>query len=100
MKVSKAYLGKNVEIQWMDPNSWKGKIELMKVGRQALATWKERGVVIDITDGIVLVSHSTACEPGGDIEKPDELERTAIHEALIERITIYAPTAEQPQEGR
>ena len=100
MKVPKSYLGKLVEIQWADPNSWKGKLELMKVGRAALATWKEYGIVMDITDGVVILSHSTASEPGGDVEKPDELERTAIHEALIERITVYAPTAEQPQEGR
>jgi len=66
----------------------------MKRGRQALATWDEWGVLHDITDGVVIIAHSYAASPGEDT--PDELERTAVPESLIERITVYA---ELPAEG-
>jgi hypothetical protein len=94
VNVPRRLIGKVVSIQWCDPNNARGPIETLKKGRAALATWQEFGTLIDVTDGVVLVAHSFATEPGGD--KPDEVQRTAIHEALIEKVTVYA---ELPAEG-
>lgn len=89
MKVSKSLLGRYVEIQWMDPNYNRADVDTLLKGRGALATWKERGVVYDITDGVVLIAHSESTNAGN--KEPDEIARTAIHEALIESITVYQP---------
>ena len=89
MNVPRRLIGKVVSIQWCDPNNARGPIETLKKGRDALATWLEFGTLHDVTDGIVLIAHSYATEPGG--EKPDEVQRTAIHEALIEKVTVYEP---------
>ena len=91
MNVPKKLIGRLVEVIWKDPNSARGPIEHAKVGRTALATWREFGIVHDITDGVVLVAHSYAASPGDPIEHPDEMERTAIHEDFIEKITVYTP---------
>jgi|SRR6476661_8487436 len=94
INVPRRLIGKVVSIQWCDPNNARGPVETLKKGRAALATWVEFGTLIDVTDGVVLVAHSFATEPGG--EKPDEVQRTAIHEALIEKVIVYA---ELPAEG-
>jgi hypothetical protein len=94
MNVPRRLIGKVVSIQWCDPNNARGPIETLKRGRAALATWTEFGTLHDVTDGVVLIVHSYATEPGG--ERPDECQRTAIHEALIEKVTVYA---ELPTEG-
>jgi len=94
VNVPRRLIGKVVSIQWCDPNNARGPVETLKKGRAALATWVEFGTLIDVTDGVVLVAHSFATEPGG--EKPDEVQRTAIHEALIEKVIVYA---ELPAEG-
>lgn len=91
INVPRRLIGKVVSIQWCDPNNARGPIENMKKGRQALATWIEFGTLHDVTDGVVLVAHSYATEPGG--EKPDEVQRTAIHEALIEKVIVYEPVS-------
>ena len=96
MNVPRRLIGKLVEIQWMDPNSARGPLATMVKGRAALASWREYGVIHDVTDGVVLIVHSYASQPGEPLERPDEGERTAIHEALIERVIVYA---ELPAEG-
>lgn len=100
MNVSKKLIGQLVEIHWKDPNSARGPILHAKVGRDALATWRESGWIHDITDGVVLLAHSYAAGPGDPIDKPDEMERTAIHEDFIEKIVLYKqeipPMAERP----
>ena len=94
MNIPKRLIGQLVEITWKDPNSARGPILHAKVGREALATWREYGVVHDITDGVVLLAHSYASGPGEPIDKPDEMERTAIHEDFIEKLVVYK--AENP----
>lgn len=94
MKIGRQYLGKVVEIQWCDPNFDRVDVnDSMLKGRAALATWKEYGVVHDVTDGVVLIVHSAASMPGRAPGETDEVGRTAVHEALIEKVTVYAPTA-------
>lgn len=93
MRVGKQYLGKFVAVQWMDPNFERVDFDSVTKGRAALATWVEYGVVHDISDGVVLIVHSAASGAGQPPppERTDELARTAVHEALIEKITVYEP---------
>lgn len=97
MKVGRSYVGKYVQVQWMDPCFNKVSILESPVGRAALATWIERGVVVDITDGIVKIEHSLAAHAGKPVTEPDEHAYTPIPEALIESIVVYEPVKyEQP----
>ena len=91
MNVPKRLIGQLVEVHWKDPNSARGPIQHAKVGREALATWREFGIIHDITDGVVLIAHSYASSPGDPIDRPDEMERTAIHEDFIEKLVVYTP---------
>lgn len=93
MKVGRQYLGKYVEMVWRDPGEARvNHAELGEPkGRGCLASWRERGVIVDVTDGIVVVEHSHAT--GAPLLKqPDESVRTFVPEDLVESITIYEPT--------
>ena len=87
MNVPKRLIGRVVSIQWADPNNARGDIETMKKGRAALATWTEFGTLHDITDGVVIIAHSYAAQPGTMV--PDEIQRTAVPEDLIEKVTVF-----------
>lgn len=91
MRVGKQYLGKFVAVRWMDPNYDRVDSDKLKKGREALATWVEYGVIHDITDGVVLIAHSMSSAAGEPPppENTDEIARTAVHESLIEKITVY-----------
>lgn len=89
MKVPKAYLGRVVSLQWMDPTFTRVELPSPLKGREALSTWLEYGMIDDITDGVVRIVHSSARKCGSD--ETDELAFTGIPEALIERITLYEP---------
>lgn len=95
MKITRAYVGKVVEVQWRDPNFRRCEQHEVIKGLDALATWREFGVVHDVTDGVVQVVHSAARNVGSKPGEPDdELAYTSIHEALIERITVFQPVTE------
>lgn len=89
MKVNRRLLGKVVEIEWMDPCCARVPTAHALTGRAALATWREFGVVDDITDGVVVIVHSAGREPGASAT--DEVQRTVLPEVLIEKITVYRP---------
>ena len=91
MNISKRYLGKYVELQWADPCFNKIGISESPRGRAALATWIERGVIVDITDGVVKIEHSVAAHAGKPVTDPDEHAYTPIPESLIESITVFVP---------
>lgn len=93
MKVGKNYLGKVVEVQWRDPTSGGRRAHLSEapVGRAALATWREYGVVDNITDGIIRIVHSAGADPGLPPESTDEIMWTVVPEELIERIRVFEP---------
>jgi hypothetical protein len=93
MKITKALIGKYVELQWMDPCFNRVHIAESPVGRAALATWVERGVIVDITDGIVKVEHSKAAHAGKAVSDADEHAYTPIPEALIETLMVLVPEA-------
>ena len=90
MKVTKAYLHKEVRITWLDPISNHEKLvnlsDPVRKGRAALAKWIERGIIDDITDGVIRVVQSQSFSPGE--ETPDEAIIGWIPEELIEEIEI------------
>ena len=104
MKVGKQYIGKVVEVQWADPNYLRRELHEVKRGRLALATWREYGIVYDVSDGVVMILHSFSYESGRPMllsDGPetamkglDELARTAVQEDLIEKITVFEPVKE------
>lgn len=60
MKIPRKYLGQYVEIEWLDP--FQDTYDVIRgdfpKGRASLGRWKERGVLVDITDGVLVVQHS------------------------------------------
>lgn len=92
MKIGKQYLGKYVEFTWKDPNSRRVKITEAPKGSVALATWRERGVIDDLTESVIRIAHSDACEPGATV--PDEAVYSWVPEDLIVSITVYEPVKE------
>jgi hypothetical protein len=103
VKVSKSYLGKVVSVQWKDPR-WdrvsstdKDRSDVPR-GRAALATWREYGVIDDITEGVVRIVHS-AGEEGSRSMKDiggDDFVDSWVPEELIESVTVYEPMREEP----
>lgn len=96
MKVGRQYVGKYVEFVWRDPTAATaktavGSLEGLEKGRSALAIWKERGVIIDLTEGVVVLEHSYGIDPPIGVKEYDEHTCTWVPEELIESITIYVP---------
>ena len=83
MKVSKKLVGRFVNVEWEDP-----KLETFHgapvKGRAALAIWHERGVLIDVTEGVIIVEHSR-CSMDNDLKRMC----TWIPESLIRKLTIF-----------
>lgn len=87
MKVSRANIGKEVRITWRDPvSSERLSIEKALKGRAALAIWIERGVIDDITDGVVRFRQSEARFAGD--ENSDEAIFGWVPEELIEKCEV------------
>lgn len=78
----------------MDPCFQRAGVKEMLKGRAACATWKEYGVIRDITDQIVLIMHSDGWDAGGKEVEPDEYCYTPVHEALIEKIVVLGEPVE------
>ena len=101
MKLTRAHLGKLVEVIWRDPGTGHTKVRTAdrsdgSRGQGALATWRERGVIDNMEDGVARIVHSEGTDASYviDEEKSVELSCTWVPEALIERITIYEPKVE------
>lgn len=78
-----------MEIQWADPTTFSEDLRDLRKGRAALATWRERGTIHDITDGVVIIAHSLGHNPGQN--EDDEVQGTAVHEDAIEKLTVFKP---------
>ena len=94
MRVTKEYMGKYVELSWRDPNEARVSANprdytALPRGRAALATWVERGVITDITEGVVRIEHSRAMHAGGVDSQADEFVFTFVPEELVEAISVY-----------
>ena len=103
MKLPKHMLGRMVELTWRDPGEARVSVGITEVGslprgRQALATWRERGIVTDITDGVVRIEHSMAQPAPALPNQTTEHVFTFIPEELIEGAVMYDPVKE-PQIG-
>lgn len=94
MRVSRALIGKCVEVHWMDPQWRRIDIDSAPKGRAALATWREFGQIDDVTDGVVRIVHSAAASAGSEPGATDEIAFTPVPEALIEKIVVYQPAPE------
>lgn len=90
MKITKHYIGKEVRITWLDPCSQRVSLENAMKGKAALAKWVERGIVDDLTDGVVRLVQSQAFSGLSAVE-PDEGIFGWIPEDLIEKIEIMEP---------
>jgi hypothetical protein len=90
MKITKHYLGREVRITWLDPCSQRHEIETALKGKAALAKWIERGIVDDLTDGVVRLLQSQAFT-GTSATEPDEAIFGWIPEDLIESIELMEP---------
>lgn len=90
MKIPKHYIGKEVRLTWLDPySSERMKLADAPRGRLALARWIERGVIHDLTEGVVMFIQSQAYSPGED--RPDEGILGYIPEELIEECEVMTP---------
>ena len=89
MKVGRQYIGKYVEIIWRDPIGGRHEVEASELprGRTALAVWRERGVIDDVTEGVVRLIQSD--NEGSPIGVKKEVEAGWVPEELIDRIEIY-----------
>lgn len=92
MKITKHFLNKEVRLEWLDPCSERVSLAHAKKGKGALARWVERGVIDDITEGVVRLIQSHAYSPGQ--EEADEGLVGWIPEDLIEDIEVMEPLAE------
>lgn len=67
MRINKKFIGQFVEVSWKDPSS--DTVDVIEGqfprGNSALAGWKERGVLIDLTDGVLTIQHSVCEIPNG-----------------------------------
>jgi len=59
-----------------------------------LATQRERGVIDDVTDGVVRIVHTEGIDSPLVPDPSTDLYVTFVPESLIESITIYAPVSE------
>jgi hypothetical protein len=94
MRVTKALVGKQVRIRWMDPRSFDTISHFpidhrdIQKGRALLATWEEWGTIDDITDGVIRLIQSVANDPPEEALQNQAITHSAIPEVLIENITI------------
>lgn len=94
LRPTKALLGNYIEVTWRDPiGVQRQPLEVANAmkGLSGLATWSERGIVDDMTDGVLRIVHSEGREPGSG--KVDEISYTLVPEDLIISISIFKAEA-------
>jgi len=100
MKIGKHLLGKYVEFVWRDPNHARVEAknyETLPKGKEALAVWKERGIIDDLTDGVVRIEHSHGAASKIVDGQGNDHVYSWVQEELIEAITVFVPEqASQP----
>lgn len=85
MHIPKRFLNRMVEITWRDPitrNHDNGE----KKGLDALAQWREWGVIDDLTDGVIRVIHSAG--RNSPEEADNDFFITWIPQALVTKIRL------------
>ena len=92
MKITRHHIGKECRVTWVDPCSQRVSLENAKKGLAALAKWIERGVIDDVTEGVVRLIQSYAYSAGE--KEPDEAIIGWIPEDLIISCEIMEPMKE------
>ena len=64
------FMGKLIEVEWLDPCEDRQDIRYAAKGRKALAKWVEWGLLDDVTENVARLRHGRAYSPGHD--KPNE----------------------------
>ena len=97
MRIARQLIGREVKLTWLDPvSSERVDIEKALKGKAALASWVERGIIDDITEGVVRFRQSEATLAGQT--NPDEAIFGWVPEDLIIACTVMVPEKEQPSE--
>ena len=101
VKLRRDHVGKLVELVWRDPCAAHVKSHArdrsdIPRGLSVLATQRERGVIDDITDGVVRIVHTEGTDSPMVPDPSVDLYVTWVPESLIETITIFAPVVETP----
>ena len=95
MKVSRRLVGRMVEVTWRDPGASRvPKTSPHAKGKAALATWLDRGILDDLTDGVLRIVHSDGFSQGDTTA--DEIFATWVPEDLVESITAFIPEPTMP----
>ena len=96
MKVPRRFVGRMVEVIWQDPGARRvPKQSPYTKGRAALATWRDRGILDDLTDGVLRIVHSDGYSPG-DVTS-DEIFASWVPEDLVETIVVFVPEPPGPE---
>lgn len=102
MRVPRSYIGKMIEATWRDPYTAmiSCQPEQIPKGIAGLAVRKERGIIQDISDGVVLINHSDGHSPTmPDVARADvDYQLTWVQETLIEEIELFAPVPKNEQD--
>lgn len=99
VNVPRRMIGRYVEFTWRDPNHARvdsKNYEALPRGREALAVWQERGVIDDITDGIVRVEHSVGRRAKLIGDQGDDHVFSWVQEELIESLVTFTKDTDGP----
>jgi len=99
VKVSKSYIGKEVRLTWVDPTHFRFRApEFPPVGKAALAQQVEYGVIDDITDSVIRISHTMTTYPGETVTAGTNYTYTL--EDLVTALVVLEPVkTPEPPEG-
>ena len=94
MKITKAHVGRVCEVVWRDPcsahvKSHQRDFSDVPRGTAVLATQRERGVIDDVTDGVVRIVHTVGTDSPVVPDPTTDLYVTWVPDSLIESITVY-----------
>ena len=101
MKIGRTYVGQEVRLTWSDTafNHWnENSMGPLPKGRAALARQIERGMIDDVTEGVVRIVHTETTHPGDS--KPGAWSVTWVPEEVVTDIVVLSPRPQQPVEGK
>lgn len=87
-----------VRVVWHDPCLTEAEEEDRRLGRRSLARQVEYGIVSDITDGVIEITHTETFK-WPDSKQPEKRTRTTVQEEVISSIDVaeFKSSQEHPQ---